>query len=253
MYNLILKELRETRWVLITGILVLTIMGIFAAWSYTLLPMLDDMIIEFLGPELARQIDQISSNFTIYLWSQWQPKNLLQIGTIVALILSAPAIAGEIHRGSAEYLTSLPVSRTKILAAKAIAGVLMLSVIIWVSTLAMLAVASLIEQPILWGRLLAATALTNLGLIAVYAVGLAFSARGNDTVKSGALAAALLFVWSATGLHRSTYLLSPFWHMKGMNWFAGAASFPWYSVAMMLGVIIAAGLLANYLFTKREI
>ena len=75
-------------------------------------------------------------------------------------------------------------------------------------------------------RLLAATALTNVGLLAVYALGLVFSALGSDPVKAGVLAAAVLLVWSAAGLHAGTAFLSPFWHMKGAGLFAGEGSFP---------------------------
>jgi hypothetical protein len=74
------------------------------------------------------------------------------------------------------------------------AGILTLTLIIWVSTLIMLAFGSILEPPILWGRLLLATVLTNFGLMAVYSIGLVFSAMGSDAVKPEALAAALLFV-----------------------------------------------------------
>ena len=253
MGNLILKELRELRWALIVGTIVLSIMAIFSAWSYRIIPLLDDIIIQHLGPQIAEEIASISANYTYYLWSQWQPKNLLQIGTIIALILAAPAVAGEVNRGSIAYLTSLPISRSKILMSKAVAGIITLSVTIWISTLLMLVLGNILEPPILWGRLLAATALTNLGLISIYSIGLVFSAMGSDAVKSGALAASLAVGLSAFGLHRVTRVISPFWHMKGAAWFTWAEPFPWISVAILLilsGVSLA---IANKIFIERQI
>jgi len=253
MTNLLLKELRELRWVLIVGTVVLSAMGIFAAWSFRLIPHYEGIILQYLGPEIANQIAAMTANYSYYLWSQWHPKNLLQVGTIIALILAAPAIAGEIHRGSIEYLTSLPISRSKILIVKALAGILTLTAIIWVSTLIMLAFGSVLQSPILWGKLLAATALTNFGLMAVYSIGLVFSAMGSDAVKSGALAAALLLVWSASGLHRFTWIISPFWHMKGIGWFLETESFPWLSVGFLLVLSAVSIFVANRIFTQRQL
>lgn len=250
--NLLKKEFREYRWTLIIGTVILTGMGVFTPFSFKFMTLYGDKVAEYFSPELAEQFNQMLENFSYYLWTQWHPKNLLQVGTVLALILSSSAIAGEVNRGSIKYLTSLPVSRTTILISKALAGGVILTAIVWFSTLAMLFSAYML-QPVQWGRMLAATALVNTGLLAVYAVGLLFSAWGSDSVKAGALAAAALFLWSAAGLFPATKVFSPFWHMKGSAWFSGAASFPWLSLgvlAVLTGISIAA---AGRVFSRREI
>lgn len=253
MYNLAMlrKELREHRWALIVGTILLTAMGIVSVWSFKMISMFGD-ISKYLGPELAKEFDLMLGDFTYYVWSQWQPKNLLQIGTILALILAASPLAGEVNRGSIRYLTSLPISRSRILVSKTMAGMLILSVSIWISTLITTFTAYLLEPSLLWGKLLLATVLINLGLLGVYSVGLVFSALSNDSVKAGALAAAFLFVWSATGLHPSTRMISPFWHMKGVFWFLDTQSFPWVSVLVLVALICAAMFAANRIFSKKE-
>lgn len=250
-FALFRKELREHRWALIVGTLLLTAMGMVSAWSFKMISMFGD-IDKFLGPELAREFERMLGDYTYYLWSQWQPKNLLQIGTILALILASSPVAGEINRGSIKYLTSLPMRKTRILLGKALAGMLILSVSIWISTTISLITGYLVEPSLLWGKLLAATALTNVGLLAIYSIGLMFSALSNDAVKAGALAAGVLFIWSGAGLHSLTRVISPFWHMKGIYWFVGAESFPWLSVVILVGLTLAALLAANKIFTKRE-
>lgn len=246
------KELREHRWVLLVGTVVLAAMGIFTAWSHEMLQSYEGMLREFFSPNMMDQFEPMLSNYSYYLWSQWHPKNLLQVGTILALVLAAPAIAGEVNRGSIKYLTSLPLSRRTILLSKVLAGIISLTVIIWTGTLILLLAGSVFGPSLEWGKILAATFLTNFGLIAVYAVGLSFSAWGSDAVKTGAIAAAALFVWSATGLHSVTSILSPFWHMKGIPWFLGLENYPWLSLSLLALLTLAALFLADRLFSKRH-
>lgn len=250
--SLLLKELREQRWTLAIGTIILAAMGIFAAWGFRWLAMYENILTEFLQPEIAKQFEPMLEDFTFYLWSQWHPKNLLQIGTILAIMLAAPAIAGEVNRGSVKYLTSLPLSRGCILLHKAVAGILSLSATIWAGTLIMLAAGSMMEPGVDWGSMLLATCLSNAGLVAVYAFGLVLSALGSDAIKSGAGAAGLLLLWSGAGLHSRTAMLSPFWHMKGIEWFTGQGPFPWSSVLILLIIAIFAFFLARSIFITRQ-
>jgi len=250
-YSLFRKELREHRWLLLIGTLVLTALGIFSAWSFDMLAMYGDMLQGFM-PQLAEQFEQLLADYNFYIWSQLHPKNLLQFGIVLALILASTDLAGEVNRGSIQYLTGLPISRRTILITKSAAGMLSLSIIVWVSTLVTLVTAELLESGILWGKMLAATALLNIGLMAVYSFTLIFSALGNDAVKTGALAAAVLLIWSAAGLHPTTQFLSPFWHMKGINWFMGTGPFPWLSLVGLIIFALASLYIADGIFSKRE-
>ncbi|HOB87883.1 MAG TPA: ABC transporter permease subunit [Bacillota bacterium] len=250
--NLLRKELREQRWIFLFALLLITAMGIFNAWSYKWMPLLEDMAEGFLGSQFGAELSRMLADYNYYLWSQWQPKNLLQMGTILALILAAPAIAGEVNRNTIEFLTSRPIGRKKILATKAAAGILVLTLVIWISTLLTLATGHFLKPELQWGRLLASTVLVNVGLIAVYAIGIVFSNLANDSIKAGALAAGALFLWSGFGLHQSTRVLSPFWHMKGLYWFLEVEPFPWLSLIGLALLAALSLLLAGYLFVKKE-
>ena len=249
--NLLRKELQEQRWVLILGIIIFSAVGIFCAWSFKMFQHYGAMLTDISSPPIADKLQRILTDYNYYLWSQWQPKNLLQFGTILALVLAAPAVAGELSRGSMDYLLSRPLSRTSILLTKATAGALILSAVTWSATLVTLAAASLLEPALWWGRFLAATALVNAGLLCVYAIGLLFSTFCTSSVKAGVSAGGLLLVLSGCGFFTATRFLSPFWHARGSA-FMGGAPFTWFSLILLLGAALAAFLLANRVFNQRE-
>ncbi|HOB35491.1 MAG: ABC transporter permease subunit [Firmicutes bacterium] len=253
MLKLIGKELREQRWTIVIGVALFSAVGILTALSYGMLIRHGENVAQFLPPGLAEQFAILLEDYTYYVWSQWHPKNLLQMGVILALILSAPAIAGEVNRGTIKYLNSLPISPGAIILGKAAAGSAVLTATVWISTMALLIAGSAAYPGLNWARLLAATALTNVGLLAVYALGLVFSALGSDPVKAGVLAAAVLLVWSAAGLHAGTAFLSPFWHMKGAGLFAGEGSFPWGSLLLLAALAAAAFLAAGRILARRQL
>lgn len=255
MINLALfkKELRELRWVLFAGTLLMAAMGIAAAASFKLLENFQDLFTGFFQGNLLAELEFIMSDYNIYIWSQWNPKNLLQLGSIVAIIAAAPAIAGEYNRGSLEFLISRPLKRSTMLLTKAAAGITVLSAIIWLSTLAMLFTAQIFgPEPVSWWRILAATLLSNAGLLLAYAVALNFSVLFNDSIKAGSAAAGALFVYSGLSLLRPTRILSFFYHMRGLQWFTGGNAYPWIELAVMVFAAFALILLAARLFKNRE-
>ena len=249
--NLLRKELHEQRWVLILGIIIFSAVGIFCAWSFKMFQHYGAMLTDISSPLIADELQRILADYNYYLWSQWQPKNLLQFGTILALVLAAPAVAGELSRGSMDYLLSRPLSRTSILLTKATAGALILSAIIWSATLGSLAAASLIGPALWWGRFLAATALVNAGLLCVYGIGLLFSTFCADSIKAGVSAGGLLLALSGCGIFPATRFLSPFWHAKGSA-YMGGGSFPWVSLILLLGASLGFVLLAARVFNQQE-
>lgn len=247
--SLFIKELRELRWVMVVGILLLALIAV----AVLLLEGLQDMLLDFLQGEIRAEMEFIMSDFTLYVWSQWHPKNLLQIGTIVAILAGAPAIAGELGRGSLEFLASRPLRRGTIVVTKAAAGALAVSIVCWLSTLALLAAAQVLgPAAVNWGKLLAATALTNAGLLLVYSLALACSVHFRDAVKAGATAAGALFVYSALGLFKPTRFLSFFYHMRGIDWFVHGASYPWLPLVVLIVAAIAFVGLSIKLFENRE-
>lgn len=251
--SLVKKELREQRWLLITGVLLMTVIGVASAATYYLLETFKPLVEAFLEGPLLEELRFIMSDYTTYLWSQWNPKNLLQIGTILAILAAAPAVAGEWNRGSLEFLLSRPLRRRTILFSKAISGIVVISITIWLSTLLMLLTAALTgPEPVAWGKLLGATALTNAGLLLVYCLALLCSVFFNDSIKAGATAAGILFVYSSLGLFTPTRMLSFFYHMRGWQWFTGQSPYPWLELVVLVAMAAAVFCLAAVIFEKRE-
>jgi len=194
------------------------------------------MLTDISSPLIADELQRILADYNYYLWSQWQPKNLLQFGTILALVLAAPAVAGELSRGSMDYLLSRPPQPNQHPADQGHrrspdplryhlerhpghpGGGFTDRAGLW------------------WGRFLAATALVNAGLLCVYGIGLLFSTFCADSVKAGVSAGGLLLALSGCGIFPATRFLSPFWHAKGSA-YMGGGSFPWVSLILLLGSI----------------
>ena len=121
MLKLIGKELREQRWTIVIGVALFSAVGILTALSYGMLIRHGENVAQFLPPGLAEQFAILLEDYTYYVWSQWHPKNLLQMGVILALILPVPAIAGRSKPGHHQYLNSLPISPGAIILGKAAA------------------------------------------------------------------------------------------------------------------------------------
>lgn len=251
---LLRKEFRELRWLLWVGIIVLSLMGIIAAltwlWTDDLFGMLDLMGQEFrdlMEGEMRFAMDSLTN----YLWSQWHPKNLLQIGTLLAIIIGAQAVASEVNRGSIEFLISRPVSRASILIHKSAAGAIILSLAVWVSTLFVIGTGMALGS-VHWQSLLAATFLTNIGLFIVQAFATWISVHSADAIKAGAISAALLALYSVLGMFRATSQASFFWQMRGISWFVGGGAYPWLAIVGMITVTLLLFGLAIHQFAKKE-
>lgn len=250
--TLLLKELRELRWALILGLVLLTGMALVVTFTYQMIQQYLPLAIDMLGEQVAREMELMMSSFDIYVWSQWNPKNLLQIGTLLAIILGSASLAGEVGRGSIDFLISRPLSRRTILIHKMLAGGIILSLAIWSTTLLLLLI-SVLQGLENWTWILGATAVSNMGLLVVYALAVLLSVRSSDSVKAGALTGAILLVYSGLGLLESFHRLSIFWHMKAFNWILNDGPFPWLTLAVFALLVIILGFLAAKSLEAREL
>lgn len=114
--NLIKKELKEIKLVIIVSLAFLILTAFLIQFTYPLMKELTKEPIPE-GPLLPKDLSQQLStlaNYRVYIWSQWFPKNLLQVLMIVALILGASALAGEKSRKTWEFLLTKPFSRREV-------------------------------------------------------------------------------------------------------------------------------------------
>ncbi|MCW3491665.1 ABC transporter permease [Dethiobacter alkaliphilus] len=242
--TLIAKEFRENRWKLVLGLIVMSLLSLSLPLMYdTIIGMYEGFgdlgwIAELIPP-------QIMGSFSAFLWSQWNAKNLYQIGTIVVILLGMSTIAGEVSNKTISFLLTRPISRRAVFFSKVIAGSLMLWLIIAVSTGAMILYAVLARPEVVEvGRLFVATLITGVGLTTIYLFTVFVSTLLDDSVKAAGVAAVVLLVNSVMGWFNATRVYSIFTHMGGAEYFLGGV-FPVWPVLIMLvlsGVFLMAGM-----------
>lgn len=231
---LIGKELRESRWKLVVGTVVLTLFAVALVLLYDLLK---GMMLQVPpGFDWARDFIRIDllDDFNYYLWSQWHAKNLYQFGTVLAVLVGMSSVAGEVNSHTISFLLARPISRRTVFANKVIAGVITLGVAVAVSTGLMLIVSmASTEQVIDVGRLTVATLITFIGLILIYMLSVFFSTLIDEPVKAGGITVLTLLLMSVLGWFGATRQYSLFTHINGGEYFI-RGTFPFVSLGAMI-------------------
>ena len=119
---------------------------------------------------------------------------------ILAAVLGASLIAGEINRGTIFFLLSKPVSRDRVLLTKYLVSALILLGAILASGVVLLAVAALIGHPQPVGGVLISAVLLWLGVLFVLGLALLFSVLFKDALRSLVGALLVTLVLSIPGL-----------------------------------------------------
>ncbi len=250
---LILKELREARWKLVVGTGLLAAMAIGLALVYETIR---DFIFMVPQDQLERYGNlfppNVFTSYSVYIWSQWNAKNLTQIGTILAILTGMSLIAGEFHGQTAGFLLTRPVSRRVVFFSKAAAGAIILVTAVTVSTLTLILTASFTPHSVEAGRLLVAAGITLLGILVIFAVTMLFSTLIEDPVKAGGAAVLVVVLISALGLLAQTRKLSLFTHMNAARYFLGGV-FPAVPVVLMALSVIVLLVAGCQIFCKKEV
>ncbi|QNO14843.1 ABC transporter permease subunit [Alkalicella caledoniensis] len=252
--NLVLKEIAEHKWKLIIGTIILIILGVTIPitfdYMHDILPHLEELPLA-IGTGIAKEINLYLSDYDIYVWAQWNGKNLTQIGTIISLLLGATAIASEVSRGTIAYLLTKPTSKTKILTTKIIVSVSFIFIFTLISTLAMLIASILANKGYFGSIVFLGIVPVFVGMIASYFIALFFSILCDDSIKAFAYSAGLLILNSVFGFFSSTQKLSLSYHAKGIDYVING-NLPILSIIILAIVSIIFGFLSYKKFIKKE-
>ncbi|MBI1361283.1 MAG: hypothetical protein GC155_13480 [Alphaproteobacteria bacterium] len=133
------KSWLDTRWRFIAGLAVLVCSSSAIVLVYPqvvqLLPVAAKVqATGTVGDEIRRHVE-LSSTFRGYEWSQWNQQNLIQLGTLFAVLLGAGGVLSHGAGGGAFYTLALPVSRRRLIVTRAATGLLELLALMLLSSL----------------------------------------------------------------------------------------------------------------------
>jgi hypothetical protein len=114
----------ETRWRFLVGLVLLPVSAAFVVFGYPQVTALAQSVTPAPDTSLGREIADamaLSKTYGGYVWSQWFRQNGSQFGSLFAAIIGT---GGLLSQGAAARLftLSLPVSRERLLSARAVAG-----------------------------------------------------------------------------------------------------------------------------------
>jgi len=250
---LLRKELREARWKIVLGTAILTATAVFIPLAFNYIK---DLISALPQEQLEKYGGMMTLNifndFSLYLWSQWNAKNLTQIGTILAVLVGMNLIAGEISGQTAGFLLTRPVSRRSVFLTKALAGMLIIIFMVWFATIIMVAVVNYFTPyTIDAGRLFLTTVLTTLGLLVLFSLTLLFSTLIDEPVKAGGATVLIILLMVLFGWFGPLRFLNLFNYMSGARYFLGGI-FPVVQAAILCGAILVLSVAGLSVFEKKE-
>jgi len=254
---LIRRELRSLRWILAAGLILTLLLAGIAAGTYPylnrVLGSLPGEVLEALaGLEIARDLLAMTSDYSYYLWTQWNAKNLIQIGSLFALLLAVLQFSAEASRGTMGFLLTRPVSRRQVFTAKLITGALVLFLLSAGGSLLLLLASLAAGNPVDGGvKLVLASLISWVWLIVFYLISTNVGLIGKDPVRSAALAAAAGLILSLPVHIGPVRFLSIFWHMRAAGWYL-EGTIPIVSLAAAILLIVLSALSAFRQFARND-
>ena len=131
------KSWMETRWRFLIGLALLICYAAALVFTWPkvmkLMPLASGIDI---GGEIGRRIREsveLAREYRGYVWSQWFRQNLVQMGTLFAVLLGTGSLLSQ--RSGGLFTLSLPVSRNRLLGVRAVAGLAEFLVIAFIPSL----------------------------------------------------------------------------------------------------------------------
>lgn len=248
---LLRKELRESRWKIIIGLIIFVATAVSIPLLYNFIREIFTQVppLESLG---MAEMGKLLEDYNSYVWSQWSGKNLYQIGAILAIITGMNLISGEKAHKTLEFLLTRPVSRSSIYLTKFLGGIISLGVVVWASTAVLYVTSITAGHNLNAGRLLASSLISFVGLIFIFSLTLLLSSLLEDAVRAGLAAALCTFILAVPGWFESTGHLSIFYHMRAVEFFF-ENKFPFLPLTIMLAFAAAIYYGGLLIFKKAEL
>lgn len=181
---MVVKELIEARWKAITcGLLALVLVEASAATYDLLKPVLSNTSSLQMPQFLQQQVQQLTSSYSLYVWGNWFAKNGAEVLAVLAAVLGAGLIAGEVSKGTIFLLLGKPISRERVLLTKYVVSALILFAVTVLSSVALIITAAIAGYPQQLGGIIISTVLLWLGVLFVLGLALLFSVLFKDVLR----------------------------------------------------------------------
>ena len=256
LWMLVRKEMQQLRWVLIIGVILgLGLVGVIVGSFHYLGQLVNEIpseVLELLARyEFTRELMFIFDDYSLYVWSQWNAKNLYQFATVIALIMAAIQFAGEINNQTMSFYLTRPISRKQGYIAKIAAGLLVMLVIFGGGTLIFWAVSSVMGYVADWGRLLGALLISLAWAWAFYCLASIISLWAREPIKAGVAGGAIALLLSVPGLFPAARPFSIFYQMRAVDYFLHGDPLLWSLISGLAigGLLLGLG---GYLFSKAD-
>ncbi len=254
--NIIRKELHQLRWLIIVGLLIGIGLAVMIGSTFYYL----DQIIEEIPSELLELLSQyeitrellfIFGDYSSYVWSQWNAKNLYQFGALFVIFIASFQFAAEVSRHTIGFYLTRPISRSEGYLAKIASGLIILVIIFSGSTVFIWAVSSIMGQTADWGRFFVALLISLIWLMIYYLLAAIISTLNREPLTAGIMIALAGIVLSLPGLFTLSRQYSIFYQMRAVDYFIYGQ--PAY-VPIFFGLLINAILLVIglRLFSTRD-
>lgn len=237
--TLLRKELREMRWKLVVGLLILLVTAVsypfMHEWliGYLSVSVPDDLQLPF---GLSLEGIKAMNDFTFAVYSNWNAKNLQQIGAILAILLGMGLLAAEYEHDTMSFLLTNGLSRPAVFWTKVAAGLLGLVLLVGVPTLAIFPATALAGLQMQHYRIIGATVVGFAGLTMIFALSVLFSAIIRDALKAGLVTGCFAIGLGLLGVVPGLGKYLPFRQMMALPYFLGITNFPWLTVTSFAAI-----------------
>lgn len=247
------KSWLETRWRFVIGLVLLLFSAAGAVLTYPrvmeLLPMAETMQT---GGAIGRRIREslaLIHDYRGYIWSQWIREELCQLGTLFAVLLGT---GGLLARRSALYTLSLPVSRGRLLALRAAAGLGELLILVTAPPLLICLLSPAVGEAYGIGDALAHALCAFVGVSVFFSLALLLSTVFGDVWRPTLIALGLAFaVAVAEELSRDALAYGLFRTLKGESFFL-SGQLPWLGLLVLAALSAAMQLAAARNLARRD-
>lgn len=247
--NIICKELHQMRWMIIIGLLIGLGLAVILVSTFNYL----DQVVEEIPPDLLELLSQyevtrellfIFGDYSSYVWSQWNAKNLYQFGALFAIIIAASQFAGEVSRRTIGYYLTRPITRREGYLAKVASGLLILLLIFGGGTVIIWAASAITGHTADWGRFFGAVLISLIWLSVYYLLAAIISTLNREPVTAGLMIGLAGIVLSLPGLFAASRQFSIFYQMRAVEYFIyGQAVLPSIALGLVLnGILLLIGL-----------